>query len=77
MARTRAAKPAAELARPAAVGKLFAETMRKVREERMGREVFEASRAARRVRRERRQARERGVSSDWGLLFRRRVSGPE
>ena len=29
MARIRAAKPAAELARPAAVGKLLAETMRR------------------------------------------------
>lgn len=29
MARTRAAKPAAEEARPAAVGKLFVETMRR------------------------------------------------
>ena len=74
MARMRAANPAAELARPAAVGKLLLLTRRRWRGESAGRDGSEASRSARRARRERRQASERGVSSDWGVLFRRSES---
>ncbi len=74
MARTRAAKPAAELARPAAVGKLFVETMRRGRGESLGMEGLAFSRSERRARREVRQAVERGVSRLWGAELRRRVS---
>lgn len=56
MARTRAANPAAEDARPAAVGKLFSETMRRGRVESLGREELEASRDERRARSSRKQA---------------------
>ena len=76
MARTRAANPAAEDARPAAVGKLFALAMRRGRVERVGREGSASSSSERRARRDVRQARERGVERDWGALFRSKVSGP-
>ena len=56
IARTRAAKPAAEDARPAAVGKLFSETMRRGRVAILGREESEASRAVRRERSSRKHA---------------------
>lgn len=56
MALTSAAKPAAEEARPAAVGKLFSETIFKGRIESLGREGSAASRAARRARSSRKQA---------------------
>jgi hypothetical protein len=56
MARTSAAKPAAEDARPAAVGKLFSDTMRSGREESFGSEGFKVSRAILRERSSRKQA---------------------
>lgn len=56
MALTSAAKPAADDARPAAVGKLFSETIFKGRVESFGSEVSEASRAERRVRSSRKHA---------------------
>ena len=56
MARTRAANPAAELARPAAVGKLFEEARRSGYAESVGREGSEFSSRERRVRREVRHA---------------------
>ena len=78
MARTRAAKPAAEDARPAAVGKLFSDTMRRGREARFGREGSEASRAARRVRSSRKQACVRAPETSCGEELRRSVSpGPK
>ena len=61
IARTRAAKPAAELARPAAVGKLLEETMRRGRADNLGREGVASSNSDRRARRDFKQARERGV----------------
>jgi hypothetical protein len=51
MARTKAANPAAELAKPAAVGKLFSDTMRSGRAESFGREESVDSRVWRRERR--------------------------
>jgi hypothetical protein len=77
MARTRAAKPAALEASPAAVGKLLAETRWRGMVERAGRLGSVDSRVARRARREERQAWvrfEEAISS--GLLLRVRVSGP-
>jgi len=56
IARTRAAKPAALLARPAAVGKLLRLAILRGRELRCGSEGLVASRAARRERSSRRQA---------------------
>lgn len=75
MARTRAAKPAADDARPAAVGKLLTETRRRGKGAILGRLGFEDSRAARRERREERQAVGRAEEISWGALLRRRVSG--
>jgi len=74
IARTRAAKPAAEEARPAAVGKLFSETIFRGRVESFGREESEASRAARRERSSRKQAWVRAPVTSWGDEFRRRES---
>ena len=56
IARTRAAKPAAEEASPAAVGKLFSETMRRGRVEIFVRDGLEASRVERRERSSRKHA---------------------
>jgi hypothetical protein len=56
MARTRAAKPAAEDARPAAVGKLFSDTMRRGKEDSLGSEGSTLSRAERSARSSRKQA---------------------
>lgn len=56
MAWTKAANPAAEEARPAAVGKLFSETSFSGMADSLGRDPLEASRAARRVRSSRKQA---------------------
>jgi len=56
IARTRAANPAAELASPAAVGKLFSETIRRGRVESFGSDEFDDSRAARRERSSRKHA---------------------
>lgn len=50
MARIRAAKPAAEDARPAAVGKLFSETILRLRAASLGRAASDDSRAERRER---------------------------
>ena len=77
MARIRAAKPAAEDARPAAVGKLFEETMRSGNVDNLGRAESACSISARRARREKRQACARAPSSDSGFPFRVRVSGAE
>ncbi len=75
MARTRAAKPAAEDARPAAVGKLFVLARRRGKVDSFGREGLESSREERRSRRAWRQARERGVVRGSAWPFRRRASG--
>ncbi len=74
IARTRAAKPAAEEARPAAVGKLFVLARRRGWVDSFGRVGSESSREERRERRARRQAMERGVVRGWGWAFMRRVS---
>lgn len=74
MARTRAAKPAALEARPAAVGKLFLETIRRGREDNLGREGLEASREERRARSSRKQACVRAPDTLSEMVFRRRVS---
>lgn len=74
MARTNAANPAAELASPAAVGKLFEETICRGKVDSFAKDGSFSSTSALRARRERRQAWERGVWSDCGALFRRRVS---
>ena len=74
MARTRAAKPAAEEARPAAVGKLFSDTILSGRDERFGKVGSRDSSSFRRERRERRQACVRAPEMSWGLPFRVRVS---
>lgn len=74
IARTRAAKPAAEEARPAAVGKLFSETILRGRVESFGREESEASRAARRERSSRKQAWVRAPVTSWGDELRSRES---
>lgn len=74
IARTRAAKPAAEDARPAAVGKLFSETIFRGKEESFGREGSEASRTERRERNSRKQAWVRAPVTSWGEEFRRRES---
>lgn len=77
IARTRAAKPAAEEARPAAVGKLLTERMRRGYVDRGGREGFAVSSSFRKERRAVRQAEGRGVVRGWGVEFRFRVSGEE
>jgi hypothetical protein len=74
MLRTRAAKPAAEEARPAAVGKLFSETMRRGSWESLGREGLADSRRARWARSALRHACVRAVWMDWGAELRRRES---
>jgi hypothetical protein len=74
MARTRAAKPAAEEARPAAVGKLFSETIESGKEESFGRVGLDDSRAERRERSSRKHAWVRAPLTSWGEEFRRRVS---
>lgn len=77
-ARTRAAKPAAELARPAAVGKLFSETIRRGKAESFGKDGLADSRVCRSARRSERQA---SVRFDawmfWGFEFRVSVSPAE
>lgn len=74
MARTRAAKPAAEEARPAAVGKLFSETIFNGRVDSFGRLGSLDSRAARRARSSRKQACVRAPETSWGVELRMRVS---
>jgi hypothetical protein len=79
MARTRAAKPAAEEARPAAVGKLFSETMCRAHFDNGGRDGLADSSCVRRARRLVRQATRRAFESiGWGAPFsQRRVSSKE
>lgn len=77
MARTRAANPAAEEARPAAVGKLLVEIMWRGKLDKGGREGSVASRDWRRERRDVRQAWERAVARDCGTELRTRVSPSE
>jgi hypothetical protein len=70
IARTRAAKPAAEEASPAAVGKLFSDTMYSGRLCSLGSVGSESSRDLRRARRAVRQAvRREFVSTGWGVPF--------
>ena len=76
-ARTKAAKPAADEARPAAVGKLFSETMRNGQWESLGREGSWFSRVARRERSADKQAVGRAEVRSPGREFRVRVSGGE
>jgi hypothetical protein len=74
MARTRAAKPAAEDARPAAVGKLFSETIRKGSVESLGSDWLDDSSSDRNDRRALRHACVRGVWRVCGAPLRRRES---
>jgi hypothetical protein len=74
MARTRAAKPAAEEARPAAVGKLFSDTMRRGKLASFGSEGLELSREERRARSSRKQACVRAPETSCGEELRRSVS---
>jgi len=74
IARTRAANPAAELARPAAVGKLFSETIFRGRVESLGSDGFVDSSFARRDRSSRKQACVRAPETSWGEELRRRES---
>ena len=74
MARTRAAKPAAEEARPAAVGKLFSETSLRGYVDSLGREASLASRAARRLRSSRKHAWVRAPVISDDSPFRMRLS---
>ena len=74
IARTRAAKPAAEEASPAAVGKLLTETRRKGKVDRGGRLGSTSSSAARRARREWIQALGRAEEISCGAEFRSKVS---
>ena len=74
IALTSAAKPAAELAKPAAVGKLFSETIRREREASFGREESADSRAVRRARNSRKQACVRAPETSWGEPLICRVS---
>lgn len=74
MARTKAAKPAAEEARPAAVGKLLVLTSLRGKVESLGIESSLSSTSFRRERREERQARDRGVARLWFWPLRRRLS---
>lgn len=75
MARTRAAKPAAELARPAAVGKLFSETTLRFHCEIFVNLGSAASISDRRERREAMQARVRGdLDMSWDEPLRMRRS---
>lgn len=77
MARTNAAKPAAELARPAAVGKLFLDTIFRGRDASFGREGSEASREERRARSSRKHACVRAPETSSCSPLRLRESGPK
>jgi hypothetical protein len=74
IAATSAANPAAELARPAAVGKLFSEKMCRFSEEIFGSEESEVSKAARRALSSRKQACVRAPDTSWDEPFRRSES---
>jgi hypothetical protein len=69
MARTRAAKPAALEARPAAVGKLFSETTLSFRSASLGWESSAASTSFRSWRSSRKQACVRAPEMSWSLPF--------
>ncbi len=75
MARTSAAKPAAELARPAAVGKLFSLTIRRGYVDSGGRFGSCCSSLCRRERNSRKQACVRAPETSWASEFRTSVSG--
>src|SRR5436190_19317714 len=77
MARTNAAKPAADDAKPAAVGKLFSETRRRGMVDNFGSDGWAASRAARRVRSSRKQAWVRAPDTSEGSPLRSRESPSE
>lgn len=70
MARTRAAKPAAEDASPAAVGKLFSETMCTLYSLSFGRAGFTSSSFLRRALSSRKQACWRAPETSWDSLLR-------
>jgi hypothetical protein len=70
MAWTRAAKPAAEDARPAAVGKLFSETRRRGMAASLGSEESASSRRVRRARSSRKHAWVRAPVMSEGSLLR-------
>jgi hypothetical protein len=70
MARTRAAKPAADEARPAAVGKLFSETILRGSEESLGASGFSCSTVWRRARSSRKQACVRAPDTSWEAPLR-------
>lgn len=74
MAWTRAAKPAAEDARPAAVGKLFSDTILRGRLDSLGKEESVFSRAARLARSSRKHACVRAPEMSDSSPFRVRVS---
>ncbi len=74
MARTNAAKPAAEDASPAAVGKLFTLARRRGYVDSFGSDESALSNSARSERSDCRQAVERGVVRSWGLPSSRRMS---
>ena len=74
MARTRAAKPAALEARPAAVGKLFSETTLSFRSASLGRVSSLASTSFRSWRSSRKQAWVRAPEMSWSLPLRVRES---
>lgn len=74
IARTKAAKPAADDASPAAVGKLFTLARRRGYVDSLGSELSACSSSERRDRNDLRQAVERGVVRSWGLPLRMSVS---
>ena len=65
MARTKAAKPAADEARPAAVGKLLRETILRGSEESLGADESDSSTSRRRVRSSAKQACVRAPEMSW------------
>lgn len=74
MARTNAAKPAADEARPAAVGKLLRETILRGSEESLGSDESDSSSWRRRVRNSARQACVRAPEMSWSEPLRVRES---
>ena len=74
MALTRAANPAAELASPAAVGKLFSDTMWSGKVESLGSEASLSSSCLRRARSSRKQAWVRAPETSCGERLRIRES---
>lgn len=74
IALTRAANPAAELASPAAVGKLFSDTIFSLKVESFGSDGSASSSCWRSVRSSRRQACVRVMEISWSLPLRRRES---